>query len=179
MQGELFRTVKTHYTTHSGHLVLCYESTKLVTDLVVIKVGLGEFSRGHLVPPGTLGQGQGSVLLSLLVVTCLNSSSKSSAIIKMHGFSQPLLGNVKTRRESLSHAGKCESFSNERDSNHSCGNLEFKLTSYQPETHLEPRVYLPNDSLRFTDLSDNFCWNDRILAAIPVIPTCCIGLPQV
>lgn len=122
--------------------------------------------------------GSGSVVLSLLVVTCLNSSYKSSAV-KMHNFSQPLLGNVKTWRESLSRTGKCESFSKDRDSNYSWGNLEFKLTSYQPETQLEPRVYLPNDSLRFTDLSDKFCWNDRMLAAISVIPTCCIGLPQV
>lgn len=113
-----------------------YESVKVVSDLLVIKVGLGEFSRAHLDPPGPSGQEQWSALLPLLVVTCVNSFYKSSAL-KIHNLSQPLLGNVKTRRQSLSHAGKYESFSNERESNHSCGNLEFKLTGYQPETHEE------------------------------------------
>lgn len=59
------------------------------------------------------------------------------------------------------------------------GNVKTLLTSYKPQTHVEPKEYLPSDSLRFTDLSDKFCGANRILAAIPVIPTCCIGLSQV
>lgn len=143
------------------------------------KSRFGRVLKGPFGPStGIPGQDQRSVLLFLLVVTCLNSSFKSS-VIKIHNFSQPLLGNMKTWREFLFPTGKCESFSNERVCNHSCGNMEFKLTSYQPETHLEPRVYLPNYSPMFIDLSGKFCLNDRILAAIPVSPTCCIGLPQV
>lgn len=89
--------------------------------------------------PDTPGQDQRWVLLFLLAVTCLKTSYRS-LVIKIHNFFQPLLRNVKTQRESLLWWWKCESSSNERDGNHSCGNLELKFTSYQPETHLEPEV---------------------------------------
>lgn len=115
-----------------------------------MKVGLGEFSRGPSASPGAPGQDQGSVLLPLLIVSYLSVLFLQVLSHKDAQLFSAFVGNVKTL-----------------------------LTSYKPQTHMEPIVYLPSDSLRFTDLSDKFCGANRILAAIPVIPTCCIGLSQV
>lgn len=116
------------------------ESINAVTD-IVMKVGLGVYLRGHLVSTGTPRPGSWSPLLSSLGVTCLNSSynfSKDSIT-----FLSICWEMVRCRGSlSKSYTRKCESFINLSNHNNSQGSFEFKLSSFEPETHLKTRLYL-------------------------------------